>query len=346
MQHNSTPNVFAFLLSGKCIGASDIRKTTDGFFLVDKSLSNILAEKGVLDFPDSKGEKLACKHFFDDWFLYAVPNETDFTYSLLKLREQEHDAEDGSPADGDTPGVTISFISFHCKVLLRCLAEPTDENRALLNREINRVVAHRGQRHHHSLKRYFINPQSQGSYLVAAVYTKHIASFAKNGCLDVPERYKEILQQSISYKNSGKLTRLPRFIESLNQAAGHIICDNEKIHIKKQEEPDDYEAAAILATHTGNTSVYSFAAEVEYHAKFLTPWAKIKIPFFGRSIYDSAIRADMTIGDTEFEGPAPFHQSDSKIVKRQYALHKKSRYFEDRFISYSDPIAHHYEAGV
>ena len=82
--------------------------------------------------------------------------------------------------------------------------------------------------------------------------------------------------------------------------------------------------ANILATHTGNTSFYSFAAEVEYHARFLTPLAKIKNPFFGRSIYDSAIRADLTVGDTEFEGPAPFYTETSKIVKRQYGLHHKS----------------------
>ena len=84
-----------------------------------------------------------------------------------------------------------------------------------------------------------------------------------------------------------------------------------------------YEAAAILATHTGNTSLHSFAAEVEYHAKFLTPIAKIRIPFWGRSIYDSAIRADMIIGDTEFEGPAPFHRAESKIVRRQSKCHRE-----------------------
>ena len=34
--------------------------------------------------------------------------------------------------------------------------------------------------------------------------------------------------------------------------------------------------------------------------------------------------ADMTVGDTEFEGPAPFYKETSKIVKRQYALHQDS----------------------
>ena len=264
---------------------------------------------------------LKCSKFYDDWFLYAVPDEADYAYSLLKFREQEHDTEDGSPSDGDTPGVTISFISFACESLLACIANPSGENRRKLDREINRVVARRGQRHHKALKRYFRNPQSHGAYLVANIYTRYIASFAENGCLAVPEHYKEIVQQSISYKNSARLARLPRFIGGLNRDAGYTVCDNNQIFIRNREALTEYESAAILATHTGNTSVYSFAAEVEYHARFLTPLAKIKIPFFGRSIYDSAIRADMTVGDPEFEGPAPFYQAESKIVKRQRALH-------------------------
>ena len=184
------------------------------------------------------------------------------------------------------------------------------------------MVAQRGQRHHKALKRYFIDARSEGAYLVAATYIRHIASFSRGGYLDVPEQYKKIVQQSVSYKNSKKLARLPGFIETLNREAGYIICDHHKIFIRNREEPTAYEAAAILATHTGNTSVFSFAAEVEYHAKFLKPLAKIKIPFFGRSIYDSAIRADMTVCDTEFEGPAPFYQEESKIVKRQCQLHR------------------------
>lgn len=84
----------------------------------------------------------------------------------------------------------------------------------------------------------------------------------------------------------------------------------------------EHELAAILATHTGNTSRYSFAAEVEYHARFLTPLAKIKIPFFKKSVYDSAVRADMTIGDAERRGFASFYRDNAQVVKKQYRLHK------------------------
>lgn len=323
MSEKNLPDAFGTFLTEGCVDTSDIVNTSDGFFLICRSVAGILASKGIFDFPDSSGERLLCSKFYDDWFLYAVPNGKGYTYSLLKLREQEHDAQDGSPADGDTPGVTISFIAFDTARLTACLSFPTDENREMLDNEINHVVALRGQRHHEALKKYFKDPQSRGAYLVADTYARRIAELAENGLLPLPERYKEIVQQSISYKNAKRLARLPRFIEALNNAAGRVVCDNEYIRIENKESPTEYEMAAILATHTANTSLYSFAAEVEYHARFLTPLAKMKIPFFGRSIYDSAIRADMTIGDTEFEGPAPFHRSDSKIVKRQYALHNR-----------------------
>ena len=326
MEKKTLPEIFRHLLSEEYINQSDILKTSDGFWLIYKSLSDILSEKGIIEFPDSEGQLLKCSKFYDDWFLYAIPDETDYTYGLLKFREQEHDTEDGSPADGDAPGVTISFIPFVCEVLLVCMANPSAENRRKLDSEINRVVARRGQRHHKALKKYFIDARSEGAYLVAATYIKHIASFSQNGYLGVPEHYKEIVQQSISYKKSEKLARLPRFIDRLNREAGYTICDNEQIVIRNREELTKYESAAILATHTGNTSVFSFAAEVEYHARFLTPLSKIKIPFFGRSIYDSAIRADMSVGDAEFQGTAPFYREASRIVKRQYGLHSNKEF--------------------
>ena len=120
MDKKHLPEAFRQLQSTGSVKESDILKTPDGFWLIYKSLSDILSEKEILDFPDSEGERLLCSRFYDDWFLYAVPGGTVHTYGLLKLREQEYDAEDGSPADGDTPGVTISFIYFTCEILLAC----------------------------------------------------------------------------------------------------------------------------------------------------------------------------------------------------------------------------------
>lgn len=40
-----------------------------------------------------------------------------------------------------------------------------------------------------------------------------------------------------------------------------------------------------------------------------------------RSPYDSAIRADMTMGGTELEGPAPFHNPNGRWVRTQGKYH-------------------------
>ena len=313
MNTKKFPCAFLKLQSLGCINAPDVINTQDGFWMIYKSLSDILAERGILDCPDSDGTRFECNKFFDDWFLYAVSNECDCTYSLVKLREQEYDAKEKISADGDEPGVTVSFVPFDSEVLVNCLSEPTDENRRLLECEINRTVARKGENHHENLKRYFVNPKSCGAYLIADMYVRYIASLSEIGFADVPERFRENARKSKS--------RLTKFIESLNKTAGYIVCDNEKIYIKNKEEPNEYERAAILATHTGNTSEYSFAAEVEYHARFLTSWAKIKIPFLRRSLYDSAIRADMAADDNRLMGLAPFYRENSKAVKRQRALH-------------------------
>lgn len=328
MKLNSKPELFRQLTDEGCLEETDILNTQDGFWLAYRSVSDMLAQKEIFDFPDPDGVRLPCSSFFDDWFIYAAADGGNHTYSLLKMREQEHDAEADAPADGDAPGVTISFIAFSCTVLLDCLQAPTEENRRKLSREINRVVAYGGQRHHKVLKRYFADPRSDGAYLVAALYRKHIASFAKDGVLELPQAFRQTVQRSLSFKNSAKLARLPLFLTAVNEAAGYEVCDGEAIHIKDQNHPTAHECAAILATHTGNTSLYSFAAEVEYHAKFLCAPARLRVPFFGRSVYSSAIRADMTIDDSEFQGTAPFHKPESRIVKRQYALHKNQNWDE------------------
>lgn len=315
------PRLFGQLIQMGCAFPDEAVGTEDGFIALYRPVSRILEEKGILDFPDSDGERLLCESFFDDWYLYAVSTRDSCVYSLLKLREQEHDAEQGLTADGDTPGVTVSFIAFSPKPLIDCLNEPTDENRVRLSREIDKVVARSGQRHHRVLKDYFKDPASEGAYLTAALYVKHIASFATNGSLEVPKHYGEIVQESHSYKSNQKLSRLPDFIDLLNRESGYTVCDHKKIFISCKEQPTEAEGLAIMATHTGNVSLSSFAAEVEYHARFLFPLAKIPLPFFGKSVYASAVRADMTVDDTEFEGPAPFYRADSRIVKRQRLLH-------------------------
>ena len=144
----------------------------------------------------------------------------------------------------------------------------------------------------------------------------------------------EIVKQIAVGGSSKKHSRVPRFIDSINHKAGRMVCDHEQIYIQNRNNPDAYECAAILATHTGNTSVYSFAAEVLFHARFLVALAKIKIPFLGKSIYGSAIRADLSIGDTELQGYTPYYRENSCIVKEQYRCHTDKEHVENIIARY------------
>ena len=284
--------------------------TGDGFWMSRKSIADILLEKEIRTFPNDRGEAGEGGVLGDDWHLEAV-EEGGGVCGLVKLREQEHDREEGRIGDGDTPGVTVSFISFRPDILIQCLAEPTMENRRAMNREINRVVSLRGQHHHPALKAYFEKTESAGAYLIAEEYVRKIANFAENGRISTPD----------AYKNAKKGSRLPTFIEKNNARAGYTVCDHQSIFIRDGAHLNPYEKLAILATYTADVSFSSFAAEVQYHACFLTAPARIPVPFLGHSIYDSAIRADMTIDDCELDGPAPSHNLKRHWARRQEQCH-------------------------
>lgn len=312
------PSFFRELASQGYVGGGDIQCTADGFYAVTKSLADILIGQGITTFPNSQDEERDCDKFFDDWYLYAVPGNV---YSLFKMREQEYDAENGLIADADTPGVTVSFIAFHTEALAKCLFSPVSANRKALNQEINRVVADRGQRHHKALKAYFNRPQAEGPYWIAEAYVRFLAGLTRDGCIAVPKRYASLSRQAAA-RPSRKAGRLPAFIAANNEAAGYTVCDQETIFIRDPGRLSVYEKNALLATHTADVSFHSFAAEVRYHARFLVWYARIPLPFLGRSVYDSAIRADLTIAESELEGPAPFHNLNSKWVRQQQKYHK------------------------
>lgn len=315
------PQVYEKLQAMGVVQKTDILAAQDGFCAVFKSISSILAEKELYTFPGEDGRILRCENYFDDWYLYAVPGQNGHVYGLFKLREQEFDKQQGLDADGDAPGVTISFIAFDAESLLRCLRQPSSENAKSLAVEINRVVAYSGQRHHPLLKAYFIRPEAEGAYLAAELYVRHIASFVRQGCVAVPEHYRQLHQKSCAAFAKKRDKRLPNFVDHVNAAAGRMVCDHDKIYVRDAANLDMFEKTVILATHTGNTSFHSFAAEVRFHARFLVWFAKIPIPFMGSSPYASAIRADMSVQDSEMQGPKPYYRKGGRLIKAQIDHH-------------------------
>lgn len=301
------PDCFSQLISRLLLEETALRKTDDGFVTAVCSLSDILSRAGIHTFYNAQGEARRCDRFFDDWYLYAVALQGETAVSLYKLREQEADAH--LPADADTPGVTICFIAFDFSMLLRCLDNPSKENLLLLNQEINRVVALRGQKHHPLIKSYWTRTSAKAPYLIAQLYAQHAASFTVNGTLPVPLRYDP------------KNRRLHDFIERNNQAAGYAVCDHSLIFIQDPQYLTRFEALAILATHTANTSFHSFAAEVQYHARCLHPLLQLRLPGMRKSLYDSAVRADMTIDSSVWHRLFPFYRENSKCLQAQKNVH-------------------------
>lgn len=324
MKNEKTAEALGVLEELKALGSlsdADIQCTQDGFYAVTKSISDILHYHGITTFPNEQDQERQCKHFFDDWYIYAVHYADAAVYGLYKMREQEWDSDSGIIADGDTPGVTISFISFTINMLIGCIREPSPANRKALGKEINRVVANRGQSHDAFLKRYFVRVEAEGPYLIGELYVSYIASQAQNGKISVPNCYTELYRKSRNPGASPKVSRIPQFLASNNRESGKLICDHSHIFIRDPSCLTEYEKRAILATHTANLTFHSFAAEVRYHARFLNWYWKFPLPFLGGSVYDSAVRADMTIGDKEFEGPAPFYRLDSRCVRDQEKYH-------------------------
>ena len=311
------PSFFQYLSDKRFIHSDDVLFTKDGFYMINRPISTILISGGIETFPDREDNVLECKNYFDDWFLLAVPGKNEYVYGLLKMREQEHDLERGIQADGDIPGVTVSFIAFDIDILITCLLDPSSDNRKKMGMEINRVVAYLSQNHQSELKRYFVRPEAEAAYLIAEVYIKRIASFSINGRLPVPEAYIELLHKRPASKKYG---RVPDFLEQNNHNAGRVVCDHQNIYLADPKCLTKFEKLAILATHTGNVSVHSFAAEIRYHAMFLKKLMKIQLPLAG-SPYASAVRADMSIGDKEIQGPTPYYNLSGRLVRTQYAYH-------------------------
>lgn len=314
------PDCFSQFIAKGLINESNIEKTDDGFFCLNKSISSVLAEREICTFPADHGKELKCDNYFDDWYVYALEKAEGFVYGLFKLREQEYDMYAGERADYDAPGVTVSFIAYDVNTLIKCLDEPTNENKKTMSDEINRVVARRAQKHHPVIKKYFSKTESKAAYLIAELYIRHIAGFTHKGFIIVPQKYEEIYSASLIDSDNSKVKRLPDFINRNNDMAGRIVCDHDKIYINNPQSPDRFEKLAILATHTADTSFNQFACEVQYHAMFLNGFTKIKVPFLG-SVYESAVRADLSIDDSEFEGNAPYHRSDSKLVRKHIDRH-------------------------
>lgn len=284
--------------------------TGDGFSLCTESLQALLHKKGIADTGLSPINKADVDSYFDDWHLYRVNG----TYSLVKLREQEHDFVPGY-ADRDDPSVTVSFVAFPMKALdalpFGCGVETT-EMKAFVN-AFRDATERLTPKHDPILQAYFSDPRSKGSYCIAESYVKKLLTLFPDGRIPFPDQFRLASP------------RLRKGLEAINREAGReIVCPARKaIVLQNPSHPSLPEKQAILGFYTGDLSFTGFASEVKFHADALISWQR-KIPVLGRIWYKAALRADMQFGP-EYRlydlVLCPYYHPKSKLVKEQRALH-------------------------
>lgn len=288
------------------INISTLKATDDGFVMCTESLANMMNNLGITDINISKGRKEGVQGYYDDWYLYGVKDSNgNFTFSLLKMREQENDQY-----DGNAPGIAVPFIDFD----VQTLAEVTSDNTGSLEDSIDRTIKDEGIDFDQNLQEYFAKTESKAPYLIADHYVDMIAQQSVDGKIALDEKFNTVS------------TRVLHAAYNLNERAGSMIIDrfNNCIHIEDKNNLSEVEKRAILLMHTGNETFNSFAAEVESHSDDLVS-GLAKLP----DLREKAIRADMAImPKTEEENILrslhdPYYHLNSSIVKEQERIHGK-----------------------
>ena len=313
------------------ITIKDIEMTDDGFFVINKPVSEILKSMGKTEVIID-GKPVSVDEVYDDHFIYGVKGEKGYSYSVLKMREVS-DSQGGH-------GVSIPFISTDIDNLFKFSdnSNTIKESDHFFN-EFQRLVTDKGQEEDRTLLDYFKNTDSDGSYLIADLYTSKVVkdngsntinSQPLDNILDKIEEIDKRLKNGTGpaaeqglLSEREKLRRIPSYLEELNKKAGYDIYNPETgdVTVKDPNNLTHYERQAILAVSTGNVNYNSFAAEVEFHADAVDDW-KSSIPFAGSQWKERAIRADMGLGEEAESGNFDrYYNLEDGSVKKQKEAH-------------------------
>ena len=80
---NGIHDCFSELLESGLIDENNIEKTDDGFFCLNKCISDILAKKDINTFPTDDGGELKCKNYYDDWYIYMLSKKRMDLYTVF-----------------------------------------------------------------------------------------------------------------------------------------------------------------------------------------------------------------------------------------------------------------------
>lgn len=317
------------------VAHSDIESTDDGFYMLTKSLADVLNSANITTLKENSSGTVSrnVRDYYDDWYIYAVESSGGYSYGMLKMREPENDGK-----DGDDTGVTVSFVNLNYSKLLTLLNSNTTTNSYSFLQNLEAVTGPGSVDYDDTISNYFAQVESKAAYLIAEQFIEFIVDkTCVNGVIYAPANYvalfteiaeiDELLDNIWLDSNTRlmlinqkfDLERIPNAVAANNSAAGYSVynTNNNTINIANTNNLTIYEKYAILATHTGNVTFNSFAAEVQFHADALYDW---KANF--SDYYEAALRADMAVGE-EYESGLfdEYYDLDSDIVQAQISEH-------------------------
>lgn len=274
----------------------------DGYFIIDKPISEILRDAGV-------DTKTLDYESYDDWYITGLPKEDgSIVYSIIKIREPMDEQKAAK-------GIAVPFISMKITDLEKIISD-SKAGKPLATQTVENFkndiykLSHANEyykEHDDDLLDYFENPKSCGSYLIAefAIYKiAHDPEF-EDGVYELPFKYE-------SFDDFGGR-------DTLDHLADVGVYDKTKntITIKDPNNLSPDERTALLLIQTGDRDQYAYAAENKYHA-----WAyRDPIHYPWKS---SAIKSDAGVGESKgLSYEKSFKLPNGKLYKEQYANHKR-----------------------
>lgn len=278
-------------------------ETKDGYFIIDKSIAEMLEEAGV-------DPKVVNYEGYDDWYITGLTRKNGkICYSMIKVRESMDDQ-----GNAGTSVVFDSMIIDPFKEIIANSIEGKEIDERLIyqvNQQIELTVYSDSKcpnRWDQDMIDYFRDAHSEGSYLIADFVVDKVAhdTAFSDGTYKLPYTY----DQFDTYAGQDALNHL--------EDAGVYDKEKNTITIKNPDSLTYDERNALLLITTGDKDAYAFAGENQFHAD-----AYNRIPYFE----SHAIKSDAGVGEGEaaegFTGyEILYKKSTSPYYISQYNAHK------------------------
>ncbi|MBF2599157.1 hypothetical protein IA929_03965 [Listeria seeligeri] len=263
---------------------------------------------------------------YADWYSYCIQdNEGKFVFGLCKLRTT-------SSEEVSHMGIVVSFSKIGVNELKKIFSGEKTANEFDESTSIYQAIY--GGKVDTTLLSYFCNENSQAGYLISDIFVQKVIKTRVNDnkLIFTKEEAKYIENNMLDYQ----LEKL----ESLGCYKDGII------NLNNTNQLSENEYTSLLLAFTANTSIYSFAAEVQTHAlgaqvtntliqqneayKALNMMPPTGL-FSGilESIYNSGRASDSAVGESgksflsNWGMDNAFGKEDAILTEKQKDLHKE-----------------------